>query len=1236
MIPPRLPPFAPPPQAPAGQLPQAGTVTGSSAAIAHPAKADKREPVNKHDSDSTAPDAEQTPSTNIRRSHPAWLKEVMSRDNTTVRTRSESARIGDSDSSQRWVDDQSGENRPMNKFRSSIYRHLTHRWVHDRSAALDQISSSTYADIRRTELRAIPGAEYLAEQYGLLTAMDATPQQMQHGLRTNNNFSSKYLRDNPHSGLRDQCLSVYRSLGHKHPADKVLFVNSETNALRILKKLKHDDWRIASGLASKAVINVTRMRPGLVAIEFGRSAYVQKAEEILKFLGGRPSSHEVGKLAYIARTPSEPPSRQQEGIDNRKMLSELLNEDSNGIIAALKKLPDEHAMQVTANCAASLLEGLKKAVVGEMGSPQFKNDLLVANALNALINTARALPTLAEDSARFASGYAAMLEELHLLLTSVKPYGETDFKKAAAAMLKARGGQALEKLHIAAPETYLLSSGMEAISMGVDIARKLSGTKSVQPLAHQEKLPDYYETLNLKSKGRLFDEDHIRMATLNPSHPGKDGVGDNVNNWDAEKLVQQTMAWLAKGKMKASKPRVLVLDTTVEKQKPEGKSDLEALLNTLQPYINDGQLKIVLCKSYQKYTLLGSGKIMAGAVTLIARDAPETQAAAARLRRAEEDLGWMNNDDSQLLTHFMTHAHASELEMIGRAAKNAGFISQFCLDALRHSGKFMVRQENELPFVVTDAGNEELIFMKTTPMGHKPRALLGRQVAPRDSFGFLSTSIVTVSDDNLRITAGQETREELVEKLYGFIWINEAGLTQCTPANVLEAAKRIAANAMQIVLRETDVMPWAETALQVLRSRVSRGSGANAAAVDECEALLDKFAGMSTASEAHFGNSLEEQKGMLRQKLATALHVSEPLAENLLTDQLRIVRSAFAPRLTDNALGENDVDVMRTAIRRTHDDSLESSLMSNNEYLMARYAPNAIGSLLAMAGVGFGPEEVADHLRRDLESFYSAVLNAGLPGISPATRAHILLDWSRLQREKIHSTDKETQHAAVNELVRHVRLSPYQEVKAKILASIPDDAFARLDRTMQLQLINALLSPLDVTSRLMVISNLAKDNEFEKLRACIERFGEDLRKSDEGASNMLFPDNLSNAAQLLVDEPRLVTPEKRAVIREDLLLALLHQQREGLGARMASWVPGICNDEKSASQIAKIFRTFETAQNLSDSMSEAQYNALANTLSERVKLLPMAYRQVMKLYIEKIWGSQGREGGRGSERVFLR
>ena len=1159
----------------------------------HAADTSGREAVNSHHNALAPPTATPALPRGMKTSHPAWLKEAMFRDDTSVRTEDELARTGDRHSSQPWVDDQSGADRAMDAFRASLYRHLTHRWANDRSAAADQIGTANYAEIRRQELEAIPGAGYLAKQYGLQTAADNTPQWMQPGLRIANPLSAKYQRDHPNDNFHEDCLRVYRSLGHDHPSDKVLFVNSEANASRILEKLGRSNFAMCFGLKDE----VQPLAHGLVAIEFGHKSLVKKAQKLVERLGGRPSSYEVSKLACMS--PSESSVRLQNDVDNAAALRDLF-QHGKAAISTLRSLPDGHAQQAVARCAASLLGGLEKTLSPKADTPEFKHDLLIANALNALANMAHALPALTEDSTRFAAGYAALLEEVQILLAAVKPYEESDFKKAVAAMLETRAGSALASLQIATPETWLVSSGMEAISTGVDIAKILSDTRSVQFLANQIAYPDYFETLSLASQAGLGDTGRIRMAPLNPNLPGKKDVDDTLNNWNAEKLVELSHQWLGAHKMSAKHPAVLVLDATIEQQKAEGTSDLAMVLDDLAPYIKDGRLKIVLCKSYQKYTSLGSAKIMAGGITLIGKDDDKMLAAAARLREAEKDLGWIRNDESQLLTHFITHAHDSELRMIGQAAQNAAFIHRFCFEDVPLSRRFFVRHEEGLPFVVTNAGFQEIMVAKKKTQSHLAGFLLLRQAMPRDSFAFLSTSCMSlVGVNKLRIAAGQETREELVEKLYAFAWLAKSRLQTLTPVEVAQQAKHIAADATRYVLDHADVKAWAPAALQVLRERASRGALADATAIGKCEGLLADVA----------------QEDVLRKELKRALNTSQPQADSLLAEQLRIVGSAFAPRLTDSALHASDVDAMRTAIRSSPDGSTDSMV---DAAIQARFAPNAIASLLAMAGLGLGPEEVADDFRAELESFYRAALSSGLPNVSPSTRECILYDWSWLHAQKLEAaaTDPQAQRAAVHELIRHAQLSPYRETRAKMFASFPDGAFGSLERPVQRQLTDALFGPLDALSRLEFIRRLAMNRNVAKLGSCLERFGEDLKQADEGGSTLLFPDGLSGKVERPADQPRPITPEKSADIRKHLLLAILPDsgKHEGFGHCLASLAPWICNDAATASRLADIARACEAAQSADTPLSDVQRQAL----SGQVQLLPAPYREVMQQHLDKI------------------
>lgn len=1147
---------------------------------------------------------------------------------------------------------------PRGKLADSMDRYAATRWPHERSAALSQIGSENYTQLRRKQLSAIPGAGYLARQYGLGTIKPQVPFGLGYlppkpGLKTGHAETPSYHRFFAGEEFHTQCMNIYQHQGHQQPETHVLFVNSESSAKRILSKLKHDEkkagassgsmvgrWKAATGLGGKSRPKVRPLHPGLVAIEFKDTTSL-KAAAALTLMGGRPSIYEVGKLDHQIRHPAPAAAAagarktlsqlfKEDKVDNQKNLIDCFQAEGRPLASTLRGLPEGHALRGAADCAASVLDGLEQALAAKLGTPQFKHDELVANALGALRAVADAMPALAEDSARFMPAYAAMMDEVHLLLAAVRPYGESDFKRAAATMLKARAGAALDQLNIAQPDTYLLSSGMEAVSAGIEVARKLTGTKRTQPLARQAALPDYYETLGLKSEGKTWlDKDRVRIAPLNPSRVFKEADGDGVNNWDSDKLASETIAWLSEGKIDARGPAVLVLDATLETQRPDGKSDLENVLGKLAPHINDGSLKIVLCKSLQKYTALGSAKVMAGAVTVIGADDARTRAASARLKTAEQDLAWMGNDDSQLLTHFMTHAHAHELALIGESARNAAFVDEFCFGAVRDVGALKVQREDHLPFIMVQQG-----------MDHPGKRLMARLVDHRASFGLMASTMTEVGDHErpLRITVGRETRAELVEKMYGFGWLNRTGLREFTPAEATAEIGLIAAEAIPAALRETDVMAWAPAALRVLRGRAESGTAddgeALAAAAGKCAALHDQLAGMPASAA---GAEADRLKASLRSGLVEALYRSEPTAPTLLTDQLKLLGAAFAPRLAPETAHEDDVGALRAAIRRGPDVAPHSPPAGDLQ--RARYASNAIASMLEMTGMAFAHAEIEPGELADLEALYRAVLAGGLPGVSPAARANLVSDWAVIQADKLELqgggvADRPTQRAVVDELTRHAHLVSYPEAKAKMLAMYADKAFARLEAPERARLVEALFVPLDAASRLALIAKFGTDDYAhqaapEKARACIARFAEDLNRSGSVAPSLFSPDTLSSAASPAGPAPRPLTTEDSDHIRGQLLAAALGLGHQGSSTALAELAPLICNHARTAEVVVAIakacagmggaYDSGSDSDSYSDSgsdegpMSDARYGAL----SAQAASLAEPYGAVMQRHINE-------------------
>lgn len=303
----------------------------------------------------------------IPRSRPAWA----AKDDMVLQRKGKEAWTQDIKPSQEHLDD----------FLRSVYRHLTHRWTNDRLVAMDHVGTALYSDMRRAELQTIEGAGYLAQQYGLSIAKLFTPEENQAGLRITNKHTPQYQRTRPDKEFFDQCQSIYQASGHSHPPDRIQFVNSMNVAHRIQEILCRGDANFISLEESSPITGIKHLEHGLVAIEFKTSEAADIAGTLLKRLGGRPSMFEVMKRAHPVPRLATTLDQQ---LDNAATLASLLRADEQGPVAALAKLPEGHAMQAMAACAASLLTGLGKALERQAATSEFKHDPLIANALNAL------------------------------------------------------------------------------------------------------------------------------------------------------------------------------------------------------------------------------------------------------------------------------------------------------------------------------------------------------------------------------------------------------------------------------------------------------------------------------------------------------------------------------------------------------------------------------------------------------------------------------------------------------------------------------------------------------------------------------------------------------------------------------------------------------------------------------------------------------------------------------------
>lgn len=644
-------------------------------------------------------------------------------------------------------------------FEQDLHQDLHRNWLYQRSVQQDGTSSSGYSDQRRDELDGIPGAEDIAGQYGTTLALSHYPSRSQlTQLSINNQVDSGYLRQRASEEYKILCEAIYDQHGNSNEPD--VFVNSRHAAKKILDHLSHNG--VLQGDPDQLLAsNLRELQPGLLALTGLDENAREKAEALIVLYGARPS-------AYAIQEGANGPSRaviDNPQVDNLQLLENLKGTAGNGVIDRLRAIPHDHGSAMMAYAAASMVDNLVDVLGRADVAERVRHNPILANGLSALQSIAYSMPNLSGDSYKFSHCYEALIEEIQVCLSAARPYSQDDFRAAALPLLAP--GNLPETVPI--PEVKLVSSGMGALTLGLDVAKEMTGSSAVEFAVAKSKgkTPVYFELEKLINDGVIHSAPKAATvyATLNPNIPS--GHSTREPEWGVDAVIQAVEARLKKAG-KNSPPMVLVLDATVEKR-----GDMDRLVHHFGKDIDQNRLRIVVCKSYQKYANLCSAKVMAGGIGIISADDQPSRSAKAYLNDLEKDLGWMEHNDAQLMTHFLK-SREHEFNLLDRSIDNAHFVAKNFFHGKEGHARFD-RISKALPFVLlADKESHKLAFrngQEETVLPLKRGAHLGQvRVLERAGFAFTKTSLTSDIPDAggkaTRISFGQESQAELTENFY--------------------------------------------------------------------------------------------------------------------------------------------------------------------------------------------------------------------------------------------------------------------------------------------------------------------------------------------------------------------------------------------------------------------------------------------------------------------------------------
>jgi hypothetical protein len=1078
-----------------------------------------------------------------------------------------------------------------NTLSNEIYHRLNNLWLFDRSAAFDQIGTETYSELRRTQLASITGAGHIAALYGFRTAQTLSPSEDRLGLRIEHPDASAYHRSASHESFRERCLSLYSKVSNKVSDENVVFVHSHSAVARIHTLLLGKDW-------NKSYIRAIEIIPGLVAIEFHNPDLAAWVNGKIPYLGVVPSAYEIIKYT---KTEAQPTLNYD--LENEKTLSEL---EAKVLSTSFAKYADKDvntASWAILQSASSLIKNLAPSLRGISTLNLFKKDETTFSALAALSHCLDAMPTLISDSSRLFACYQTIIEEINVILSMHKPYYDYNFKEASSRALDVRSGGFLGRSVGLQSETFLLSSGMDAITTGMMIARDLSGATRPGFLAdsEQNQLPDYWETVSINNEIELDVGEFVLATVLNPSLPMKSEAEGASKQWTASEVVSGVRQKLSSSTYDTDHPLVLILDTTVEIPVESGKSDLSDVLLALEEPINTGILKMVLCKSYQKYPSLGTGKIMAGGISLIAKSDDKTTQALEDLRAYEAEVDWMKNDESQLMTHFLMNGSHNDLHMIGAAAENADFVSKVCFRD-RGNGKYgFDRYQKNLPFGVIDNADRNFkVKGKLDESVISLKSLIEKEAEERWSFGILGTSSLFITDAELRLTFDQERREELLEKFYGVGWLCRAEASEIVePSSVQNEISSITANAVDVICRDVDPRLWGDSAVRALRRRAAAAGMSNPAIAE----LEDRLGQMRESGQQQL---LDRE---LKDQLAKEFN-NFGATKPSLRDNLELIGAAFAPRLGDANRLHGSLEEMRSELMRSSAQSSTSDQGGNRGESGAsevRYAANMVASMLNLMASLFRPEVVDDESRLMIESTFEDMLEAGLPGISASSRSRIINDWLgyRLRKDPSASTREVVDIA--EELSRFAHMLPYREDHAKLSEFIDDADLEKLSQSGIDNIVRILFKKLDFDNKISLYGNLNKKKKYVLASASLDACVADLR--DDGKT--LQPERLSDLGTSS-SLPRIILPEQIIINKMKLLRVIIPESVgncAGFGSIMKRYAFAIAEDYYVQEKLEELATMVEQFYAMEEIRRKELKSKFARDVSIILTSLPKMYRE---------------------------
>lgn len=290
--------------------------------------------------------------------------------------------------------------------------------------------------------------------------------------------------------------------------------------------------------------------------------------------------------------------------------------------------------------------------------------------------------------------------------------------------------------------SFLTSSGMGAIMAALyNVINQIAQDKCNVNLTYA-----YYEIYDLINTLAIQEEEsNIIFATLEPSTP------ETYEKFDFTIYFNKLIETIEKRVTQIDENEFvnLIVDVTIESG-TYSNNKLQQLLKKFELQITNGQINIVLVKSFQKYALLGTSKLMAGNISIINNGHKKFQQMISNIKNFCEKQKLEENIEYTFMAHLLIHANVFEIDMINKAIDNANYLKNLLNNFIDETD-----QMDGSPFV----------FISYSKI---PAILLDKylNIHEMDSFGFIESSYVSIGDNDFRLNLGIDSKGSLTENFF--------------------------------------------------------------------------------------------------------------------------------------------------------------------------------------------------------------------------------------------------------------------------------------------------------------------------------------------------------------------------------------------------------------------------------------------------------------------------------------